>query len=285
MNTKIQIRFTLGKLLAVAAGCLAFQSAQASLLFSEGFNYPAGAGVGGNVNPGSGVAWTGNSNVTVDGTDPVLTYSGLNNISVNNMKVVWGVSSGTVKNDPAFSTVSSGQVYYSFLLDMTALPSSTGSGTYLTALNAAGANPNGSSDAVDIYINNSGVMTMKSKGVSASANTTLSLDTTYLVVLEYDFGANLSSIYVNPDSSTFGAASAPAAFATATPAVGAITGLGDLGFKAQTSSTSGTFLVDNILVGTTWADVTPAAVPEPSTIALAGLGLLGLAARCRRARQ
>lgn len=283
MKTKIPSRLTLGKLLAVAAIGLAFQTAQATLLFQEGFNYTAGAGVGGNVNPMSGSSWSGNNNVTVDGTDPLLTYAGLNNISTYNMKMVWGVSSGTVKNDPAFATVSSGQLYYSFLLDMTALPSATGTGSYLTALNAAGASPNGSSDAVDLYVNSAGVMTMKSKGVAAGANTPLTLNTTYLVVLEYDFGANLSSIYVDPSSL---GGSTPSAYATATPASGSITGLGDVGFKAQ-SNTTGTFQINNLLIGTTWADVTPLAAPEPSTLALAGLGglgLLGLGTRFRRAR-
>lgn len=52
-----------------------------------------------------------------------------------------------------------------------------------------------------------------------------------------------------------------------------MTAIDDVGFKAQ--ATTGDFLVDNLLIGTTWADVTP--VPEPSTLALAGLGMLGLA--------
>jgi PEP-CTERM motif len=289
MKNQHSFRVTLGKLLAVAAGCLAFQSAQATLLFQEGFNYTAGSGVGGNINPGSGVAWSGNNNVTVDGTDPLLTYSGLNNISTYNMKMVWGIGSGTVKNDPAFSTVGSGQVYYSFLLDMTALPTTTSSGgTYLTALNAAGGSPNGSSDAVDLYVNSAGVLKMESKGVASSSGFTASLNTTYLVVLEYDFSANLASAYFDPTSSSFGG-SAPSAYATATPASGSITGLGDVGFKAQTSSgtTAGTFLINNLLIGTTWADVTPTATPEPSTLALAGFGgvcLLGLGTRVRRSR-
>jgi hypothetical protein len=47
---------------------------------------------------------------------------------------------------------------------------------------------------------------------------------------------------------------------------------------------SAPFLVDDVEVGTTWADVTPASVPEPTTVTLVGLGLLGLglARRMRR---
>ena len=283
MKTQIPSRSTLGKLLAVAAGCLAIQSAQATLLFSEGFNYPAG-GITGQVN-GNGTAWTGNNNITVDATDPLLTYPGLNNISVNNLKDVWGVSSGSAANSPAFaSAVSSGQIYYSFLLDITALPSATGTGSYVTALNPLGSNPNGSSDNLDLYVNNTGVLTMKTKGTAASSGFTASLNTTYLVVLEYDYTANLASAYFDPSSSAFGG-STPTAFATATPTT-SLAAFDDVGFKAaaSTTSTTGTFLINNLLVGTTWADVTPAAAPEPSTLAIAGLGLAGLAIARRMRR-
>jgi MYXO-CTERM domain-containing protein len=52
------------------------------------------------------------------------------------------------------------------------------------------------------------------------------------------------------------------------------TAVDNVGFKAQ-SAAGGPYLVDNLLVGTTWADVTPAGVPEPATFAFAALGLLG----------
>ncbi len=47
-----------------------------------------------------------------------------------------------------------------------------------------------------------------------------------------------------------------------------------IGAGISAGATPNQTIIDEIRVGTTWADVT--SVPEPSTFALAGLGLLGL---------
>jgi len=266
--------------LTLGAICLTFQSAQATLLFSEGFDYSnigGTLGATGNINPGSGAQWSGNSAITI--ASGSLAYPGFANVSpgANSLSVAWGVSSGSSINSPAFATaVSSGQIYYSFLLDMTALPSSTGSGAYLTAINKAGTSPGGSGDDVDLYVNNLGSVSIRSKG-TYSTGTVLSSDTTYLVVLGLDFDGNTASIWVNPTPG----GSLPTATASVTPG-GTLDGVQDVGFKAQTSSTSGAFLIDDLRIGTDWTDVTPVGVPEPSTIAFAALGLVGLVARFRR---
>ena len=61
----------------------------------------------------------------------------------------------------------------------------------------------------------------------------------------------------------------------------------DVGFKAQTSGTTGTFQIDNVLIGTAWGDVTAQAVPEPGSLSLvlAGVASLGLTTRFRRTRK
>jgi hypothetical protein len=98
-----------------------------------------------------------------------------------------------------------------------------------------------------------------------------------MVVLEYNFATTTASLFLDP---TLGASQPTATLTLA--GSGSVTAIDNVGFKAQ--ATTGDFLVDNLIVGTTWADVTPVATPEPSTFALAGLGLLGLVTRFRRVR-
>jgi PEP-CTERM motif len=246
----------------------------ANVLFEEGFNYTPGSDLGGSVNPGSGYAWeSGNSGLTIGSGN--LTYSGLQNIAGNELSVAWG-SSGSATN--GFANVTSGSVYYSFLLDVTTLP---GANDYLTALNpgnGAKPAPNGSTDAIDAYIYSNGDIGLRTAGDAAVTDSTaLTLDTTYLVVLEYNFTTTTASLYLDP---TIGDAQ-PGATLSLT-GNGSVTSISDVGFKSQ--ATTGDFTVGNLIVGTDWSDVTPEATPEPSPLALAGLGLaaFGFISRMRR---
>lgn len=265
-----------------AAGICTGLTAQASVLFSDGFNYTVNDDLGyGSTSP----TWTPGSaasaNMSINGTD--LTYAGLNDLGGGSLTLNDGASAGS----PAYASLggaqTSGSIYYSFLVDCTSLPTSN---TYLTGLTPSShLQLNGSgSDALDFYAKNSGsgwVMGVRSTGVSAVyESTVLSANTTYLAVLEYTFGG-AASLYLDP---TAGGAQPGTASATVTP-TSYVPDISAVGFKAQTPTIIGNFEFDNVFVGTTWADVTQvSAVPEPSTLALGGLGLLGLAAARRMRR-
>jgi hypothetical protein len=259
----------------IGVGCLLFQSAQATLLFSDGFNYSTGA-LAGNVNPGSGFTWgVGGSLLTVNSGN--LTYTGLQDLGGNELSVVNGAAS-TITN--GFANITSGSIYYSFLLDCTAAP--VGS-SYLTSLNPGTSSPNGGSDALTMYISSATGgyrLGIRSAGVSATTTPSGSpylVGTTYLVVMQYDFAATAAYLYLNP---TVGG-SQPLPTLTLAGS-GTVTSIDNVGFKSQ-STAGASYLVDNILIGTTWADVV-VPVPEPSSFVLAGLGALGLifARRMRR---
>lgn len=256
----------------VAIGVISFVlKANATLLFSEAFNYSPGV-LGGNVNPGNSTAWSaGNSGLTVASGN--LTYAGLADQGGNELQIANG-SAGTIYN--TFANQTSGQLYYSFLFNPTAADSAN---NYFTALNPGTSTPNGGSDAIDAYYYTSGKIELRAAAQSATAGTgpVLTLNTTYLIVEEIDLDAKTANLWINPTPG----ADQPTAAASLSSITA--TAIDNVGFKVQ-SAAGGPYLVDNLLIGTTWADVTPTVTPEPSTIALLGGGA-ALTLFLRRRRQ
>jgi len=282
-------RLSVQLLLVAGATCLLFQSANADpLLLSEGFSYTVGSNLG---NDDSWGATTANTGLSIGDTN--LTYDSVVDLGGNALVLTSGLASATsATNVFAASPVTSGSIYYSFMIVCKRLP--TGN-TYFTALNY-NATPNGGTDTLDAYTGSQGTgwkigirRDGSSTGILAATNLVgggtmqLSLDTTYFIVMKYDFvdGLNndIGTMYVNP---TLGGSEPSSANISTNAGTDATSGLNVVGFKAQSNISQGDFIIDNLRVGTTWADVTP--VPEPSTLALVGFGVVGwvLARRMRR---
>ena len=274
MKKSTLLPFTFGSLIAITATCLAFQTAHATLLFSDAFNYSPG-NLGGNVNPGSSTWSVAGSGLSIVSGD--LTYSGLADQGGNELQITNGSATSSVIT---FANQTSGSIYYSFLFQPTVVDSGN---TYFTALNPSTTAPGGSGDALNAYYYSNGKIEVRGAAQSASAGTgaALTIGATYLIVEEINLTTATASLWIDPSSSTFGG-TAPTATATLSGLTA--TSIDDVGFKAQTGT--GTFLVDNLLIGTTWADVTPIIpTPEPGTLTLLGMGAAISVGYFRRSRK
>jgi MYXO-CTERM domain-containing protein len=274
---------------ALAAGLalLASGSAKATLYYEDGFNYGTGqlAGNAGWTNNSSNIAVTANS----------LTYPGLADTAVpgNAVTVTSGSTAGTTNTNFNASAITGGNIYYSFLAQVTALPTAN---NYLTSLLPTAGTPNGSTDPLAFYAGQQTAGSTYKAGIRhngigtgatfAASNPALTLNSTHFFVVEYTFNAAAAddaiSLFVDP------VPGAPQPLVPSVTVSGGGTDAANLqviGFKAQSVATAGNWIFDTARVGDTWADVTPAAVgsPEPSALLLAGLGGIGLIAR-RRAR-
>jgi hypothetical protein len=265
----------------IAAGIISVcsQSAHAQLLFSESFNYTPGSPLVNQVNPGNNTVWTGGNVNELQIGSTQLTYPGLQEAAGNDLVYTSSGSGSTSYN--TYSAVTSGSIYYSFLIDCTTLPTAN---QYISALNPGTTVPGGSSDDLSMYVGASGTgwkigVRTTGGGSGAVYSSTLALNTTYLVVGELTLGSSSGvNLFVDPTPG----ASQPAATATeSTPTV--INSVDDIGFKVQSATSTGNFDIGEILVAQDWADVTPAStVPEPSTWALLGLGSVIAAWKLRR---
>lgn len=184
--------------------------------------------------------------------------------------------------------ITSDTVYFSFAMKLTDLTGLSSSGVFWAGFNntqgSQTTTPNTVVTRVETRSAGAGLFNIgldKSSGTASSfvwAPGDFSISDTVFLVGSYTFNTgtttdDISQLWVNPDSSTFGAGSAPGGSLSSTAGTD-IARVASFPLYDRAAGEPAGGLVDDLRFGLTWADVTPA-VPEPSMLSL---GVFGLAA-------
>jgi hypothetical protein len=299
--------------LAVVLLCLCAAPASAALLFYDGFDYTVGQKLAprndttGTPNPGQfnveyGVNWRyagggAASNEAPGITSGSLTYPGLAPSTGNSVAHdMTQLGSARIQVTPA--AVSTGTIYWSGLLRVNDIGTLTtgANGMLLGGFNnlvGPGTLP-GTVFAV-LRIRKDTSLNQYYVGTGMNAGTVtgnIQFDTTprfagdtVFVVASYEFvpGSNndIARMWVNPDPSTFRTASPPPPTLISQPGGTAADAAQIFSYNLRNVNTVGNPNVqfDELRVGDDWASVT---IPEPATLALFGLLLVGLMGLLRR---
>jgi PKD repeat protein len=235
---------------------------QAGLLVEEHFDYSASTNLTGNT-PVTGGTWGGGGSSVILGSG-LGSPGGFAAASGNKIKIG---TSGLAQTN-RFATVNSGTVYMSYLIQFNSLKAGG-------VMMWGGLSLNGAAEYAQLqYTNTTGNTYYQlglggrstTAGTNAMIPTQFTVGQTQLVVVAYTFvsGAanDIMSLWINPNSSTFGAGSAPAADLTAIAASEAGS-LNTIDIKNSSTLPFNTIL-DEMRVGTNWASVLPAAISAPS---------------------
>jgi len=241
-----------------------------SQLITEDFNYTASSALvvtnGYTANTG-----TGTNNLTVAASGTGLSYAGSPRSGVGLSLPLANTGEDAYK---AFTSQTTGSVYASALINLSAVNTT---GDYFFCL-MTGATYN-----IRLFAKSSG--TGYVLGISKSGATTVydatvrSFNTTYIVVLKYEFITGTLndpiSLYVNPTLG--GTEPSPLLTSIGAPTADAAS-ISSYGFRQGSAANAPTLVIDGIMVGTTWAQVTPLAAASPAIsqpTAITGLNYTG----------
>jgi hypothetical protein len=292
---KTLLLLTLVCLISLSASALSDYEPFADSTGSGGTSYSTGANLIGQINA-TAHTWFqagpgGNPQPTIAAGD--LTVPGLFSTGGGQSAAFGGNgTSARINLSVGAGGFTTGTVYFSFAAKLTDLTALNTNGVFWAGFNnAQGSQSTTPNTVVTRVVTRSAgpgsynVGLDKSSGTAAnfvwdSGNFTTS-DTVFLVG-SYTFNANatnddVSQLWVNPDQSTFGGASAPAGSLSSNLG-GDIARVASFVLYDRNANEPTGGLIDDLRFGLTWADVTPA-VPEPSAAALAVVGLIALRAR------
>lgn len=255
-------------------------SANAALLFQETFDHPADSMLYGNT-PEIGSVWNTNGTTYTYRSNLVsgslsapagFAASSGNSVKVGKASPWTGYEAHSKFTD---QTGAGTVVYMSYLVNVSEIASGKGGAVI-------GLSPNSAAEYASLFITNTvgnsyatfGLGNRSTVAGPWASSLQVATGTTYLIVVSYEFvsgtGNDVAKMWINPDVSTFGGSSAPAYDLMVTITAGDAALLNTVEIK--NSSAMPIVQLDEIRVGTTWADVTP--IPEPATVGMLGLGAL-----------
>jgi hypothetical protein len=222
---------------------------QAAPYLLEGFNYAPGI-------LGTNPPWAGATSL-INVTNFGLTWSNLADFSPPANAAVVSPGSTSSSYTPLTTPATGGLVYFSTMINFSTKPGSY----YIAGLTQSNNIPptGAANDPLDLIDNTSGsgfklgIRAMGGSTVYVSSSLLpLTTNTTYFIVLKYDFSDGSASLFLNPPLGV-GEPDAPDATSVA---AGIVPDLSYAYLRAG-SSTAGTFAVGPLRVGSTWEDVTP----------------------------
>jgi len=231
-------------------------------LLVENFDYTAGTTLLSNGWTEQGGPSTTNVLTVTAGNLAYATYESSN---IGNYLPVANTGQDVYK---AFTTQSSGSVYMAFLINVSAVASTTGD--YFFAFEPTGGSTSFTSRlwAKKDASNNLAFGIAKGTETAVYTGFTYSLNTTYLLVVKYEIvsGAtnDIISVFINP---TLGGAEPSATISTTGGTTGDAASIGAILLRQGNASNAATFTIDGIRVATTWADAAKyeADVTAPTT--------------------
>lgn len=232
--------------------CTALSFAQVTLPHHEAFDYAAGVNLGDQTN---WEAYSGAGTNPIDVVSGNLTYSGFASPTGNSINMVGGSEDTRI----LFNEVTAGEVYASFLLNVTDISNITDltDGGYF-AIFASSNNSFQSRlwvkptvDASSTTVDFAYTAGSSGSGFGQSQN----LNSVVLVVLSYNVDTGVINGWINPSSADFGAGSAPTPDFTDTD--GSPAAIDRLLLRQDSNGETPNMIMDELRVGTTWASVTP----------------------------
>ncbi len=259
-------------LLPIAISFLLLQNANATLYFTDHFAYTDGANLGA-TSGGGGTNWTLASGdvsqikVTTASTQTSPSgYAPAAGLGVAVTPTGSRKQTGVPFNGATGIPVADGNVVYaSFLLNVRTLPSANMRIAYMHN----GASTQG---GIEVVVSSTGQVGIQKKGSGTTfvSGTPVASNGTHLVVMRYTFqsGNDEVAVWVDPDSNSYGVNPAPTTGLYAhTTGGGSDMSNAIQHFCIESAAVTGpVFWIDEVNVGTTWADVTPSGAPVPPSI-------------------